>query len=248
MSEIVNASKSTADEVEFLQGPRSRPSELFFAIKIFREFIRGFRAFHFLGPCVTIFGSARFNEGHPFYEVGRKIGQEVSRLGFTVMIGGGPGLMEAANRGARDVRGRSIGCNITLSTEQHPNPYLDKWVNINYFFVRKVLLSKYSYAFVVLPGGYGTLDEFFEAITLIQTEKIKHFPVVLIGKDYHKQLHEHILNLAQNGTIKKSDIDLYLLTDSIEEAMTFIEENAVKKFSLKRKKEYKPVTWLGERK
>jgi len=238
--------KNTTDEVEFLEGPGSRPSELYFAFKIFWEFIKGFRAFHFLGPCVTIFGSARFNEGHPFYDVARKMGQEVSKLGFTVMTGGGPGLMEAANRGAREVRGRSIGCNIVLATEQHPNAYLDKWVSIKYFFVRKVLLSKYSYAFVVLPGGYGTLDEFFEAITLIQTDKIKHFPVVLFGKEYHKKLYEYMLHLAQAGTIKKTDLDLFILTDSVEEAILFIEKNAIEKFELKRKKHFKPVTWLGE--
>jgi uncharacterized protein (TIGR00730 family) len=244
----ISKQKNNRDEVDFLRGPQSRPSEFFFAIKIFREFIKGFRAFHFLGPCVTVFGSARFKEDHRFYEIARQVGQEVSKLGFTVMTGGGPGLMEAANRGAKEVNGRSIGCNIVLPAEQSPNPYLDKWVRIKYFFVRKVLLSKYSYAFIVLPGGYGTLDEFFEAITLIQTEKIKHFPVVLIGKEYHKQLHEHILYMAQNGTIKKADVDLYLMTDSIEEAMAFIEENAVKKFSLKRKSEFKPFSWLGESK
>ncbi|MDZ4663390.1 MAG: TIGR00730 family Rossman fold protein [Bacteroidota bacterium] len=225
----INVAKINRDEVDFLKGPRSRQSEFFFAIKIFREFIKGFRAFHFLGPCVTIFVSARFHEGHNFYKVARNIGQEVSKLGFTVMTGGGPGLMEAANRVAKDVNGRSIGCNIVLLAEQNPNPYLDKWVSIKYFFVRKVILSKYSYEFIVLPGGYGTLDEFFEAITLIQTEKIKHFPVVLIGKEFHKLLHEHILLMAQNGTIKKTDVDLYLMTDSVEEVMAFIEKNTIKK-------------------
>jgi uncharacterized protein (TIGR00730 family) len=246
MSVELNNSKINLEEVDFLKGPRSRPSELFFAFKIFREFIKGFRTFHFLGPCVTVFGSARFKENDHFYGVARKVGQEVAKLGFTVMTGGGPGLMEAANRGAKDVNGKSIGCNIVLPAEQHHNPYLDKWVSIKYFFVRKVLLSKYSYAFVVLPGGYGTLDEFFEAITLIQTEKIKQFPVVLMGKEYHKLLHEHILFMAQKGTIKATDVDLYLITDSVEEAMVFIEERAVKKFSLKRKKDIKPVSWLGE--
>lgn len=236
------------EERNFLHGPRSRQSELVFAIKIFFEFIRGFRVFHFLGPCATVFGSARYKEGHPFYETARKVGQELSKLGFTVMTGGGPGLMEAANRGAKDVGGKSVGCNIVLPVEQHPNAYLDKWVSIKYFFVRKVLLSKYSFAFIVLPGGYGTLDEFFEAITLIQTDKIKHFPVVLIGKEYHKKLYEHILHLIEAGTIAQTDVNLFLLTDSIEEAISFVEKNSIEPFNLKWKKQVKPLGWLWERK
>lgn len=246
MQQNGNDLKAENDEVEFLKGPRARSSELLFALSVFVEFIRGFRAFHFLGPCVTVFGSARFKEEDEFYVVARKFGQEISKLGFTVMTGGGPGLMEAANRGAKDMRGKSIGCNIILPAEQAPNPYLDKWVNIKYFFVRKVLLYKYSFAFVVLPGGYGTLDEFFEAITLIQNNKIDHFPVILFGTQYHKKLYEHILNLVEYGTIKKSDLNLFLLTDSMEESLKFIEENAIVKFKLKRKKEIKPVKMLGE--
>ena len=236
------------DEHDFLQGPQSRGSELFFVIKVFAEFIKGFRVFHFLGPCATVFGSARYKEGHPFYAITRTIGQELAKLGFTVMTGGGPGLMEAANRGAKDVHGKSVGCNIVLPMEQGANAYLDKWVDMRYFFVRKVLLSKYSYAFVVLPGGYGTLDEFFEAITLIQTDKVKHFPVVLIGKEYHKKLYEHILHLAEAGTIAQKDIDLFLLTDDVEEAMAFIKKNAIESFNLRRKKIDKPKAWLGEKK
>ena len=154
--------------------------------RVFRDFMRGFRVLHFVGPCVTIFGSARFGETHPYYAKARELGQRVSRLGFTVMTGGGPGLMEAANRGARDAGGRSIGCNIELPHEQDPNPYLDRWINCHYFFVRKVLLFKYSYAFVALPGGLGTLDELCEALTLIQTGKIRSYPVVLVGTAYWK--------------------------------------------------------------
>ena len=152
---------STKEEIIFLDGPQSRWQELKFLVKVMLEFIKGLRALHFVGPCVTIFGSARFTEENEYYQQAREMGAAVARLGFTVMTGGGPGIMEAANRGAREVGGRSVGCNIVLPMEQHPNPYLDKWVNIKYFFVRKTLLSKYSYAFVVMPGGFGTLDEFF---------------------------------------------------------------------------------------
>lgn len=239
--------KAISDERSFLQGPGSRQSELLFALKIFMEFIKGFRVFHFLGPCVTVFGSARYKEGHEFYSMGRTIGQELAKLGFTVMTGGGPGLMEAANRGAKDAGGKSVGCNIVLTMEQKPNPYLDKWVSIRYFFIRKVLLSKYSYAFIAMPGGYGTLDEFFEAITLIQTDKIKHFPVVLIGKEFHKNLSDHLLQLSKAGTISQTDLDLFLLTDSVEEAIEFIEKNAIIQFNLRKKTSFmKPFGWLGE--
>src|SRR5690606_18123038 len=121
---------------------------------------------------------------------------EVAQMGFAVMTGGGPGIMEAANRGAKDVNGRSIGCNIILPMEQHPNKYLDRWIDLRYFFVRKVLLTKYSYAFVVLPGGYGTMDEFFESLTLIQTGKFQKFPVVLMGKTYHEELYQYLQKLV----------------------------------------------------
>jgi len=240
--------QSHIEERNFLRGPRPRRSDLLFVLKIFMEFIKGFRAFHFLGPCATVFGSARYKEGHPFYDTARQIGQKLSKLGFTVMTGGGPGLMEAANRGAKDVGGKSVACNIELSNEQYPNHYLDKWVSIRYFFVRKILLSKYSYVFIVLPGGYGTLDEFFEAITLIQTDKIKHFPVVILGKEYHKKLYEHILHLAEAGTITQTDASLFLFTDSIEEAVAYIEKNAIIQFHLKRKKTFIPTFLLGEKK
>ena len=152
-----------ASEIKFLEGPQSRWEEFKFTIKVLIEFIRGFRALHFVGPCVTVFGSARFDENHEYYKLSRKVSGEIAKLGFTIMTGGGPGIMEAANRGAKDVGGKSVGCNILLPKEQHPNPYLDKWVSIRYFFVRKTLLIKYSFAFIVFPGGYGTLDEYFEA-------------------------------------------------------------------------------------
>src|SRR6185436_6522026 len=160
-----------------LSGPRARLSELARVIRIAGEFLRGFRRLHFVGPCVTVFGSARFKEDHPYYTLARDIGRRLALAGATVMTGGGPGIMEAANRGAKEAGGYSIGCNIRLPLEQQPNPYLDRWVTFRYFFVRKVLLVKYSYAFVIMPGGFGTLDELFEAVTLIQTRKIESFPV-----------------------------------------------------------------------
>ena len=222
-------------ETEFLEGPHSRWKEFTFLVQVMKEFIYGVRKLHFIGPCVTVFGSARFTEEHPYYALARSIGQGVSRLGFTVITGGGPGIMEAANRGAKDVGGRSVGCNIILPKEQHHNPFLDKWVEFNYFFIRKVLLSKYSYAFVVLPGGYGTLDEFFEAITLIQTGKFQRFPVVVMGKEYHDALYQHIEKLVKERTIDPADIRLFLLTDSIDEAMAHIEKYAIQGFGLKKR-------------
>ena len=137
------------EEKSFLEGPQSRRKDSLFVLKVLFEFIKGFRALHFVGPCVTVFGSARFKEGHPSYELARKMGAGLVDLGFTVMTGGGPGIMEAANRGAKEAGGKSVGCNIKLPQEQKHNDYLDKWVTIRYFFVRKVLLSKYSYAFEI---------------------------------------------------------------------------------------------------
>jgi uncharacterized protein (TIGR00730 family) len=167
-----------------LDGPHSRLREMRLLLHAVRDFIRGFRELHFCGPCVTVFGSARIPEGHPYYQLGIELGKGLSRIGFTVMTGGGPGLMEAVNRGAREAGGRSVGVNVVLPFEQAPNRYCDRIVTPRYFFVRKVLLFKYSYAFVALPGGLGTLDELTEALTLIQTKKILHFPVVLIGAAY----------------------------------------------------------------
>lgn len=234
------------EEEEFFAGPQSRWKEFKFVVKVMLEFIRGFRMLHFIGPCVTVFGSARFEEEDKFYKLAVRVGETVSRMGFAVMTGGGPGIMEAANKGAKNVGGKSIGCNIILPFEQHPNPYLDKWMNFKYFFVRKVLLSKYSYAFVVMPGGFGTLDEFFEALTLIQTKVMRRFPVVLMCSDFHQDLYNYIQHLAEYGTINKKDLDLFLLTDSVEEMEAHIHQYAIKGFGLKRRKDLKPVTLLGE--
>lgn len=234
------------EETEFLEGPRSRWKELKFLFKVMKEFFYGFRKLHFTGPCVTVFGSARFTETHPYYILSRKMGQEIAKLGFTVITGGGPGIMEAANRGSKDVGGRSIGCNIILPREQHPNKYLDKWVDFNLFFVRKTLLSKYSYAFVVMPGGFGTLDEFFEALTLIQTGKFKRFPVVLMGKDYHADLYSHLQKLVIEKTVDPEDIKLFLYTDSVEEAIAHITKYAIEGFGLRKRKKITATRILGE--
>jgi uncharacterized protein (TIGR00730 family) len=232
-------------EIKFLEGPQSRWREFKFAWKVLFEFIRGYRSLAFVGPCVTIFGSARFEEDHEYYKLTQKVGAEVAKLGFTVMTGGGPGLMEAANRGAKEVNGRSVGCNIVLPHEQDPNPYLDKWVNIRYFFVRKTLLIKYSYAFICMPGGFGTLDELFESITLIQTKKIKDFPVIVMGKEFHKEIMEHVKLMKERGTISPADDQLFVVTDSVEEAVQVLREKSIGRFNLRPEKQ-RPFRWLFE--
>ncbi len=232
----------------FLEGPKKRYQDLSMAVRIFIEFIRGFRELHFVGPCVTVFGSARFGENDPAYQLGRRMGRAIAELGLTVMTGGGPGIMEAANRGAKDVGGFSVGCNIKLPVEQMPNPYLDRWVEFRYFFVRKMMLMKYSYAFVALPGGYGTLDEVFEAATLIQTGKIKDFPLILMGREYWLPLIEFLRTQPlDHGAISSADLARIVLTDSIEEAIELIKTSSVKKFGLRLRREAQARRWLGEK-
>lgn len=212
-----------SDVPEFLEGPRARASELLRVGRIAAEFIKGFRALHFVGPCVTVFGSARFAAGHPHYELARSVGSELAKVGLTVMTGGGPGIMEAANRGAREAGGRSIGCNIVLPMEQRENPYLDRFITFRYFFVRKVMLVKYSVAFVVMPGGFGTLDEFYEALTLVQTKKIKGFPIVLMGKAFWQPMIDFVeQGLLGSGTISPGDEKLYHVTDDPHEAVSVV--------------------------
>lgn len=207
-----------------LEGPRSRTDEFFRVVRISIEFIKGFRALHFLGPCVTVFGSARFPEDHRYYKLARQVGAEIAKLGFNVMTGGGPGIMEAANRGAKDVGGRSIGCNIVLPHEQNANPYIDKLVTFRYFFVRKVMLIKYSQAFLIFPGGYGTLDEAFEAATLIQTEKIVDFPLIFVGVDYWQPLFDFLKGkLLSEKTISGEDLNRLVLTDSLDTILKHLE-------------------------
>ncbi len=221
-----------SEERVFLEGPHSRFKELKQLLRIVLECIRGFRTLHFVGPCVTIFGSARFHETHPYYAITREVGAKISQLGFTVMTGGGPGLMEAANRGAKDVGGRSVGCNIILSHEQEPNKYLDRWIEFKFFFVRKLMLAKYSYAFIAMPGGFGTLDEFFEIATLVQTGKIKDFPLILMGKEYWAPLFVLFQDMIKSGALHDNDIKRIMITDSIEEVTNYIKENTFEQFGL----------------
>jgi uncharacterized protein (TIGR00730 family) len=244
---MLHSKNNLNKEIKFLSGPQSRWQEFTFTFKVFIEFVRGFRALHFSGPCVTIFGSARFKSDHPYYQKTEELAAGIAKLGFSVMTGGGPGIMEAANKGAKSVGGKSIGCNIILPFEQAPNPYLDKWVNIRYFFVRKTLLIKYSYAFVVMPGGFGTMDEYFEALTLIQTKMIQGFPVIIFDKEFHQHLVKHLTYMAEKSTISENDLQLYLVTDSVEEAIEYIQKNSVDKFKLAPAKKFKPLKWMFEK-
>ncbi|RMG42050.1 MAG: TIGR00730 family Rossman fold protein [Candidatus Dadabacteria bacterium] len=238
----------TKEEELFLEGPSSRLTELWRALKIFAECIRGFRTLHFVGPCVTVFGSARFPESNKYYHLAREVSAAVGKEGFTIMTGGGPGIMEAANRGAKEAGAYSVGCNIKLPREQKPNQYLDRWVDFNYFFVRKFMLIKYSYAFIVMPGGFGTLDELFETLTLIQTGKIKHFPVIIMGRDYWEPAINFIENsLIANGTISESDHNLIELTDSVDDALKIIRNSMSSRFGSDWKEHLKNYhkKWVG---
>lgn len=216
-----------------MEGPRTRWQELRYAWDVFVEFMRGFRVLHFVGPCVTIFGSARFDENNPHYKKARELSARIAELGFTIMTGGGPGIMEAANRGAKDVNGNSVACNIKLPHEQKANPYLDKFVTIKYFFVRKTLLIKYSYAFVVFPGGFGTWDEFSEVLTLVQTGKLDKRPIVVFNSEFHKPMDDLFENMIAAGTIAEGDPNLVLVTDSVEEAVDFIAKHSHHSHGLK---------------
>ncbi len=235
---------SPSSEEYFLEGPQPRRSETLRLFRIVRDLLNGFRGLHFVGPCITVFGSARFTDEHQYYALAREVGSALVKLGFTVMTGGGPGIMEAANRGAREANGKSIGCNIILPFEQKPNPYLDKMLEFRYFFVRKTMLVKYSSAFVVLPGGLGTMDELFEALTLIQTGKIRDFPVVIMGTQYYQPLMEFLQDMVRERTIAASDLQLLKLTDSVPEAMAHIERYAVQKLGFRRVP--RPSRLLGE--
>ena len=239
-----NESIIPSKEQIYLEGPKSRGYELAFAWRVFRQFLKGFRSLHFTGPCVTVFGSARFKEDHPYYIKAREFGKRIAEIGFTTMTGGGPGIMEAANRGAFENGGNSVGCNIQLPFEQHINPYTQKSVTFEHFFVRKVLLVKYSYAFIIMPGGFGTMDEFFETLTLIQTKSITQFPVVLFGKEYFQPLLENIEWMATQGTISKEDMNLVLITDSVDEAMEYISSYISSNYKVKPRKR---LWWLFEK-
>lgn len=191
--------------------------------KIMAEFVEGFEKMSSIGPCVSVFGSARTKENHEYYKLAENIGYLLTQNGYGVITGGGPGIMEAANRGARRGNGKSVGLNIHLPFEQSSNPYVDhdKLLTFKHFFVRKVMFQKYAQGFIVLPGGFGTFDEFFESATLIQTGKIGKFPIVLVGKDYWQGLVDWIEDkvMGEQNNISKEDTELFRLVDTAEEAV-----------------------------
>ena len=238
-------SKILDSKSQFLDGPNSRGSELQFSFKVMIQLLKGFRKLHFVGPCITFFGSARLKEDNEYYKSARGLAALLGKQGFTIMTGGGPGIMEAANRGAYESGGKSVGCAIKLPAEQVVNPYMHKWIVFDYFFVRKVLMLKYSYAFVVMPGGFGTLDELFETITLIQTAILHDFPVVVMGTDFYKDIQEMIVKMEDEKTISPEDKNLLLFTDSIEEAQAHIEKYIADNYKVKYKR--KALWLLGER-
>jgi len=210
-------------EDERLLSPHHRPafldSDPWRSLRILAEFVEGFDALAAVGKAVTIFGSARVPEGDPYYAQARELGANLAREGFAVITGGGPGIMEAANRGCHEAGGLSIGCGIELPHEQASNPYIDLGVEFRYFFVRKTMFVKYADAFAIFPGGFGTLDELFESLTLIQTGKIRHFPVVLVGTEYWSGLLAWLRsNPIARGTISAEDLELFHCTDDMEEA------------------------------
>ncbi|MAY84834.1 MAG: TIGR00730 family Rossman fold protein [Flavobacteriales bacterium] len=205
-----------------------RSNDSWSVFRIMSEFVDGFDRLSKIGPCVSIFGSARTKPDEPYYQMADELAFRICSEGYGIITGGGPGIMEAANKGANRAKGKSVGLNIDLPFEQNDNPFIDKdkSLNFNYFFVRKMMFVKYAQGFVVFPGGFGTLDELFEALTLIQTEKIAKFPIVLIGKTYWEGLLDWIKStlLEHSKTISPEDLDLFFLTDDVEEAAEFIDD------------------------
>jgi hypothetical protein len=207
----------------FLAGRRPREADLASAVRVFLEFLRGFESFDFAQPCVTVFGSARFPESHRYYRLAREIGAALARSGYAVMTGGGSGIMEAVNRGAKEAGGLSLGCNINLPQEQKPNAYLDKFIQLEHFFVRKVMLVKYSCAFVVMPGGFGTLDEAFEIATLIQSGKVERFPLIAVGGEFWDELIDFVRKaMLKEGTIGPEEVQVLDRADTADEVVGII--------------------------
>jgi hypothetical protein len=239
--------RSQLEDRALLSGPNRRLRDLQLLWSVAKDFMTGFRGLHFVGPCITVFGSARFDENHKYYKMARDMGAAIAKMGFTVLTGGGPGIMEAANRGAKEAGGRSVGCNIRLPFEQSHNPYLDRWVTMEHFFVRKTLLIKYSYGFIIMPGGFGTLDEMFEALTLIQTKKLKSFPIVIMGSDFWPEMRHFMEHMLKGATISPEDLDLIKWTDSVDEAVAHLQEKAVTQFGLRRSHIPKSSPLLGEK-
>jgi len=212
-----------------------------------RDFLVGFRALRTVGPCVTVFGSARTPPSDPVYTLGRTLGRRLAARGFGVITGGGPGAMEAANRGAFEAGGESIGCNIRLPEEQRPNPYISRGLTCRQFFVRKVLLCRQSYAFVALPGGLGTLDELFEVLTLVQTRRIERFPIVLLGAEYWDPLLALMTRMAERGTIDAADLNLLTVTDDVDAAVEHIVRHVEQRFGVvnSRQADNRTRNWRG---
>ncbi|MEK9658431.1 MAG: TIGR00730 family Rossman fold protein [Chloroflexota bacterium] len=234
-------------ETRLLFSHENRSSGLLQAVRTFGEMLSGFRTLHFVGPCVTVFGSARFAEDHPAYRMGMDVGGALAREGFTVMTGGGPGIMEAATRGAKEAGGETVGCGIHLPHEQRFSAYLDTYKEFRYFFTRKVMLMKYSYGFIALPGGFGTLDELFETATLVQTRKMPDYPIVLMGTEYWAPLIGFLRErLLAGGTIDAEDVDTLLLTDDPAEAAASVRNAAVSRFGLTYTQRPRRRWWLLE--
>lgn len=214
--------KTSLEEHDFLTNRRTAEKEKKRLKRITKEFEMGFEKLGHLGQAVTIFGSARFKPGEPFYELSRQTGNRFSKAGFTVLTGGGPGAMEAANRGAYEAGGPTYGLNIILPKEQAPNPYVDDSFKFNYFFVRKVMLVKYSCAFIVMPGGLGTLDELFEAATLIQCKKVGPFPLILVGGKFWSGLRDFIAYMSSQGVFTPEEVGFSRIVDTPEEAVEMV--------------------------
>ena len=228
LQKIWDYTKFISYDTELIHGATTFTKDMVRTVRIMSEFIRGFYKFRETRNCITFFGSARFAEDNNYYNLARQTAKELSLKNYTIMTGGGPGIMEAANRGAKDVGGKSLGCNIQLPKEQEPNPYMDMFVEFKFFFVRKVMLLKYSNAFVLLPGGFGTFDELFETATLIQTGKMYKFPLVLMGSEYWEKfrLFEED-TMLEAGTISESDLGLVYVTDDPKDACKYIIEECV---------------------
>lgn len=220
--EIATSRKSILDEHHFLMEKRTPKKERQRLERITKEFEIGFQKLYKLGPAVTVFGSARFKPQHPYYQKARQMGRLLGQAGFTVLTGGGPGIMEAANRGAFEVNAPSYGLNIVLPHEQKPNPYVNESVDFHYFFARKVMLLKYSCAYVIMPGGLGTLDELFETATLIQCHKVGPFPLILVGKKFWSGLINFMTHMMEHGVFKKEELGFARLVDTPEEALASI--------------------------
>ena len=227
VAERLGKPEATEDETFLERPPATRPafldSDPWRALRILSEFVEGFDALAAVGPAVTIFGSARLGPDSPMYELARDIARKLAASGFAIITGGGPGIMEAANRGCREGGGLSIGCNIELPHEQGLNQYVDLGIEFRYFFARKTMFVKYADAFVIMPGGFGTLDELFEALTLIQTGKVRDFPVVLVGHAYWDGLLAWMRDVQlPAGAIAEEDIELLQVTDDVDEAVRMI--------------------------